>query len=558
MKKQKLALLFGLAATAFTLTGCDALIDFINDNTPGGETTPITPPPTPSNPDTDLGPAVTEATQITPKHTYKDIGNNNVYTIDYCPTTGSPKLLIIPVWFSDSSTFIASGSKDAVRNDIQKAYLGSNDETGWRSVKTFYEEESNNKVTLNGVVTDWYEVSKSYSYYGTENEYQTKTPSLVNSAVNWYFENHSSDSRTNYDSDGNGWLDGVMLIYAAPNYMSLSNDYDNLWAYCYWVQEDNASKLNPQPNVYFWASYDFMYSNGSDAMARTGKSSFGYGDTSHCSVDAHTYIHEMGHVFGLDDYYNYNHERNEICPSGGFSMQDYNVGGHDPFSVFAFGWASPYVISGSDEIIIGTFQKTRDLILITPRWNSYDSPFDEYILLELYSPTGLNEFDCSYVYSGYGEYGPTATGIRMWHVDARLVNCYETDYQGYPVYSASDITNNPDPAAKGAIDSYGVITAFTNSPGSDDYGSVLGRQYDKYRLLQLIRNNTRATYNSKDTISNDDLFGIKESSYDLSSFSSQFANGTKLDNGSSINYSLNITISGNGSDAQAKVVITQK
>ena len=97
-------------------------------------------------------------------YTYDDYNANNIYELDNCPLEGSPKLLIIPVWFDDSNEFIANSKKEAVRDDIRKTILGSNKETGWRSVKSFYEEESHGKLKLNGTLADWYETSKGYEY----------------------------------------------------------------------------------------------------------------------------------------------------------------------------------------------------------------------------------------------------------------------------------------------------------------------------------------------------------------------------------------------------------
>ena len=140
---------------------------------------------------------------------------------------------------------------------------------------------------------------------------------MVTKAAKWYFDNNSSDSRRNYDKDGDGYLDGVMLIYGAPDYSCLENDnYSNLWAYCYWVQEESEKNTtNPGSNAFFWASYDFMYSSDK-SRTRTGKTNYGGGDTSHCNIDAHTYTHEMGHMFGLEDYYDYS---GQFQPAGGFS-----------------------------------------------------------------------------------------------------------------------------------------------------------------------------------------------------------------------------------------------
>ena len=252
---------------------------------------------------------------------YKDYAANNAYGTRATPCSGNAKLLVIPIWFgSDSLEYIAESKKDTIRSDIQTAYFGTNEETGWRSVKTFYEEESLGSVTITGTVSDWYNASSVSSYVSNTNS----TVNLVTTVTNWYFNNNPTEKRTDYDCDKDGYLDGVMLIYAYPDHQALNNySYSNLWAYCYWVTSGAPSVAKPGPNQFFWASYDFMFSSA-DAPEHTGISSYskrkGSGDTTYCKIDAHTYVHEMGHMFGLKDYYDYSSYR--YTPAGGFSMQE--------------------------------------------------------------------------------------------------------------------------------------------------------------------------------------------------------------------------------------------
>lgn len=474
-------------------------------------------------------------------YTYKDYVSNNVYDLDNCPTTGSAKILVIPVWFSDSSSYINANNKASVREDIRKAYFGTQTETGWHSVKTYYEAESMGRLTLEGTVSDWYNVNSNMSTYGSVNSGANATMSLVESASDWYFTNNPSESRKDYDRDGNGYLDGVMLIYAAPDYYAMNrSSYGNLWAYCYWMQDTSKkSTTNPGANVYFWASYDFMY--GSNAYSRTGQSSYASGDTSHCTIDAHTFIHEMGHVFGLEDYYDYGSY--QYSPAAGFSMQDHNVGGHDPYSVMAYGWADPYIPTSSCTIEIGAFQSTHDVVLLTPSWNSVDSPFDEYLLVELFTPTGLNAQDCSFKYADDVK-GPSATGIRLWHVDARLVAVNSVSSRGEPNYSSSNITVNPTQGT------YGVYHAMSNSYNSSDYGSILGSNYYRYNLVEVIRNSTTMSTGSTDTLSADDLF-YSGDTFNMSKYAKQFANSGKLNSNVDLGWSFSVTIDGSGENAVA-------
>ena len=474
-------------------------------------------------------------------YTYSDVYNHSVYAnLDSCPTTGDIKLLVIPVWFSDSSKYISTSKKDSVRNDIEAAYFGTNEETGWRSVKTYYEELSSNRVSISGTVSSWYTPGKSSTYYA-EDEYSydetisasDKTVELVIDATNWYFSSNTNDKRTNYDSDNNGNIDGVILIYGAPDYSVLENeDYSNLWAYCFWTGESK-NTTNPTPNTFFWASYDFMYGSNT-AKTKTGYN-YASGDTTHTNIDTHTFIHEMGHVFGAEDYYDYSYRYN---PAGGFSMQDYNVGSHDPYTAMAFGWVDPIIPNESTTITIGTFQETKDLILLTPSFNSDYSPFDEYILVELYSPTGLNQLDSTYQYNGRYS-GPTSYGIRLWHVDARLT--YLKTNSQYEEFSDKNLTTNPKTGT-------GVYHAFSNtyySNDAKDYCSVLGESYSNYNILQLIRNSTTATFKTKEVLSDSSLF--KEgSSFSMSKYKNQFVKSTKLNSGNSLGWSFNVKSISNG------------
>ena len=549
MKKKNFKLLAGLLTLAgvMSLTGCSLLLDAINSVIDGGGSSPH------SDANFDVDKVDVNGKTII-QQTYKDYSDNNIYPIDSCPTKGNVKFLIIPVWLSDSDSYINPQSKDNIRDDIEKAYLGTTSQTGWHSVKSYYEEESNkadNKLTITGTVSDWYNISYSSYQLGTNSKL---TNGVVNNAVDWYFTNHSTDSRNNYDSDNNGYLDAVILIYGAPDYGALgNNNLSNLWAYCFWIQDKNET-THAIPNAYFWASYDFMYSQGTKALNRTGRTTYGHGDTTHCNIDAHTYIHEMGHVFGLDDYYDYGDDG--FTPAGGLTMQDYNVGGHDPYSVMAFGWANPYVVTENSKVKIGTFQKTKELVLISANWNGIGSPFDEYLLLELYSPTGLNAFDVSHAYNNNLDNRlPGIVGIRMWHVDARMVYVSETKTNIYgedeAVFSINNLTSN----TRDSRAVYGVQQAFSNTFNNDEYCSVLGSKYINYNVLQLIRNDVNETIQTTSILSKNDLF--TNGAYEIGFYKNQFVNSSplKMNNGSYADWKININITGSGDNAIAEIDI---
>ena len=436
---------------------------------------------------------------------YNTLQNHNINNVDAVPNTGNPKLLVVPIWFTDSSNYITtSEKKDTVREDIKKTYFGTDEETGWKSVRTFYEEESYGKVSLTGVVTDWYEVGKSSHafYYDLDLIVQT-----VSDAVDWYKTESGDDALTSFDTDHNGFLDGVILIYGAPDSSaSLSELAEYMWAFTYWVHTTEKDVDYPNPNTFFWASYDFMYGNSKLTPYHSG-------DTRYATLDSHTFIHEMGHVFGLDDYYDYS---GKYLPAGGFSMQDFNVGAHDPYSVMALGWANPYVPTKSCTVKIKDFRSSGDLILLTPEF--HNSPFDEYLLLEFYTPTGLNEFDTVHKYRSLYPRGPVASGIRLWHVDGRLIHLKEGEsHLGY---------NPTSQIVPGRVYTHLMSNTYY-AEDVEGYISPLGKYFENYNLLQLIRNDEQDTFKPTSSFENESLFR-KGHTFTMDKYSKQFVKGNLL------------------------------
>ena len=459
--------------------------------------------------------------------TYKDYAEHNYYNIAYCPSTGHPKLLIVPIWFTDSDNYITN--KETVRNAIQKAYLGTTTETGWESVTTYYQKDSFNKVTIGGTVLPWYECGYESSYFYTDGTGSPKTIALVNSAYT-YAANHIS-SYTDYDTDGDGFIDGIMLIYGSPDSNALNHgsdtyiEADNMWAYAYWT--NNSKNLTkPTAKAFFWASYDFMYSRGTKALTRTGKSSYGNGDTTYCNIDAHTFIHEMGHVFGLDDYYDYSSYRHS--PALGFSMQDQNIGAHDPFSRLALGWGKAYIPTETSKFKLKPIENSGEVILL--RNNTSTSPFNEYLLIEFYSPERLNKFDCDHDYGSY-QSGPNSYGLRVWHVDARLAS-----FSGWNV----KITDDP---SKGQVVMATNNTTYENVDGNRAVNYAGSYSYNE---LEVVRRNYELTdsegHSIPDTflrtefLSRNDLF-VQGDFFTQHKYRRQFVNKDKMNNGTKLGWS---------------------
>ena len=170
--KKKHVLFGAVAVLALSLTSCQYIIDFFNSDGEGGISwNPFSPSSSSysKQPISDVStPPAGSLEANRASYRYEHFVENNVYPLSCTPSIGTAKLLIIPVWFSDSTTFIDSGKRETVRSDIEKAYFGSQSDTGWHSVKSYYEKESLGALTLTGTVSQWYECGKKYSNYATE------------------------------------------------------------------------------------------------------------------------------------------------------------------------------------------------------------------------------------------------------------------------------------------------------------------------------------------------------------------------------------------------------
>ena len=443
---------------------------------------------------------------------------NNSYISSALPTTGTVKNLVIPVKFTDSDNYITNYNN--VREDLEKCFFGTNEDVGWRSVKTYYEEESFGKVTFTGKVTEVYSDTRpSTDYYTSEH-----TPTLRDNVIEWYFSTHTDESRKDYDSNHDGFLDGINLIYLAPDAVVNGvgrKNAGNLWAMVK-MSSPAPDIENPVCGSYFWASYDFMYPTKEIAQARTGHPYSnpaeynGNTNTMGIKLEPRTFIHETGHMFGIDDYYSYSEDG--VYFAGDINMQTLNYMGHDPYSLLQYNWAEPCIPETSTTISIGDFQTTHDVILLTPSWNFENSPFDEYFLIDLYVPTsGLNAFDASQ-YPTYKAYN--TIGIRIWHVDARIVTAasmFEEFTFDPTMEQVSKITDN----------SYG------------QWDSDYLEQYDRFMELQLVRNDKTYDYRTSGKVSETHYFQAGDT-FDMASFASQFVNGTKMDNGKDLGWEIRI------------------
>lgn len=306
-------------------------------------------------------------------------------------SVGNQKILVVPVKFTNSPIY---GGDAEIKANLQKTFFGQSADTGWESLASFYEKSSYGKLKISGEVLDPHVMSYDTGTLETKEEtdnYWDPTHYVLESI----YDTLPAAKLKEYDLNNDGHVDAIFMVYLAPT------SGDVFWAYqYYWNRYPNTTK--PTFNTYAWASYEFTY-------AQTGYTAL--------KPDAHTFIHETGHLLGLEDYYDYD---SVSMPSGGIDMMDFNIVDHNMYSKFVNNWSQPYVAVGNSDITLRPAESSGDFIILNKNWNGHG--YDEYIMLEYYTPTGLNAKDSQVSYGGAR--GFTVPGVRIYHVDSRLRTTY--------------------------------------------------------------------------------------------------------------------------------------
>ncbi len=278
------------------------------------------------------------------------------------------------------------------------------------SVASYYRYNSYGKVSFE-VTYYCYETgmtSKEGYDYGMAHGYR-----LAKEAVEAYRQSHRKDLKK-LDKNGDGYIDLVAVLGGEdPLKITPTGDY-YLYVGAMPTNDTKPNKEEPRLRMYATTAYDL----NKDETQRGNKES-----------GLRIVLHEIGHAFGLMDYYDgYPVDKHSfISALGEFDMQDNDLGDWNSFSRFMCGWLDPYVIPEDIDSVtlkIGCASEVGDAILIptSKGWNG--TAFDEYILIDVMAPVGANGFDWPFALdlsTAPVDDPKNDGGVRICHVDARLM-----------------------------------------------------------------------------------------------------------------------------------------
>ena len=417
---------------------------------------------------------------------------------------------------------------------------GTAEETNyWESLKSYYYKSSYGQLDLQFTFADPTNMGVSARDFYRAHKTDGSDVAL-STAIDAYKSAHGASSTQEFDGDGDGTIDSVIMIYACDQLSNGDVDGNLYWAYRYW---DYGASFTPDMVSspigfsYFWASMNFFYEGTGTRADHTG-------------LDVHTMAHEFGHMLGADDYYNAG-ETNGKEPSGSKIMMSHNVLDHDIFNKMSFGWVKPIVATGSTEVTLTSSALNGSALLLADKngWNG--TAFDEYVLLELYTPEGLNELDTSTSYIGrttsFGQNtGLNDVGVRMWHVDNRLF--YATGMNANGVFEGTKILSDEETrTGEFYVDGSGEFVPLCANSAAYDCAPVQGKGFDALTMISKTGKSwtNNAYAEESDLFKAGDTFSLMDSG-DASKYKKYFAGNTKLNNGNLFPWKVTVKSINNG------------
>jgi immune inhibitor A len=318
------------------------------------------------------------------------------------------------------------------------------------SLRDYYQEVSYGQMDIIGDVTLWLRMPHSYSYY-TNGQYGFGTypqnaQGLVQDAV---IAADPYVDFSQYDADGDGYVDALFVVHAGPGAEETGNPnhiWSHRWVTAYPILVDG---------VYVY-DYSMEPENGKIGV----------------------FCHELGHVFGLPDLYDYDYDSEGL---GNWSLMaggSWGGGGNTPVHLDA--WSRVFLGFVNPELVTSTLYDVEIYPVeenpqIYRLWTN-GSIEDQYFLLENRRKIG---FDVSI----------PAEGLLIYHIDD---NVWGNNNQWYPGHTSS---GHYQVALEQADGEWDLERNLNSGDGGDPYpGATSNRFFDGFSIPDSKDYNFQFTY----------------------------------------------------------------
>ena len=313
---------------------------------------------------------------------------------------GNYNVLVLLVEFSDNSSSVNGSFFDTLIFENQ-----------FGCVHHYYQEISYGALDIITVnlpsTTGWNTAPETYAYYVNGNygygSYPQNSQKLVEDLVD--LADPLVDF-SQYDNDSDGYVDALVVVHAGPGAEFPPYSPDDIWSHKWsvpwpWTAADGVKVRDYTMQPEYWQSpYDMT-----------------------CGV----YCHELGHVFGLPDFYDtdnssYGIGQWSLMAGGSWNGSLGNSPAHpDAWCMTQLGYVTPTVVtSNTSDVEIPAIENSP---VVYKLW-TFGSPLSEYFLVVNRQKTGYDS-------------ALPSEGLLIWHVDESIDDYGANDnewYQGHTTF----------------------------------------------------------------------------------------------------------------------------
>lgn len=321
------------------------------------------------------------------------------------PRTGAPKSLVILVNFSDKS-FVISNTNNAFQKLLNEEQYSANGGTG--SARDYFRASSNGQFSPQFDVVGPYTLPYTMAYYGA-NDTDGNDVKPAYMVVDACKAADNDIDFSQYDLDGDGYIDNVFIYYAGYNEAE-GAPTSTVWPHR-WAVQPGDNFTNNQNLVQFDGKKVFDYACTSELS--------GNKDAIMCGIG--TFAHEFGHVIGMPDYYHTETPNKNtleywsIMDMGAYLNQGRTPPQYSAYDRFYLGWLTPQEIKTASEYELNPLSQEYNISVI-PEKQAYllsasahnlqgENPSPkEFYIMEYRKKTGWDSF-------------LPAEGVLFWHID---------------------------------------------------------------------------------------------------------------------------------------------
>lgn len=332
---------------------------------------------------------------------------NEIRPQTFSQTVGTLNALVIPISWADQQDRANEQNMQTIYNALGNVMDASGKVTTYTTgnpeeptMSAYFAAASYGQLTVNSFVTDWYAYPETYDTMRDIIPPQDWHVEIMD----WVKQTYPDLDLQQFDLDQDGILDEVIYIntgdmdgYKSYVRDSLAGAHRTVYTY---GEEESFLRQWEDPRLYHFVNINLGFLSPNQKVCLPEE------------VQTQVLIHEFSHSLGVWDYYDTGSKGQSYL--GGYDMQDSNVGDWNVYSKYAAGWLTPTVVDGSKETAEYTLRSSAlygDALLIPAAGYNYNgTPFDEYILVDLFTPEGLHTYDSK----AYGL--QDSVGVRMYHV----------------------------------------------------------------------------------------------------------------------------------------------